>query len=591
MIGDAYFQLRDSLSESIGLLRDQAEMLGTGVEELMVLDNVRASLTEPFVFVVVGEVNVGKSSFLNALFGREFSPSGIVPTTDKILFFKHGETQATVPVTPTLDEVHIPCEFLRDFHIVDTPGTNSIQDEHQQITERFIPAADLVIFVFSATNPWGASAWQFLERVHREWLRNVIFVLQQCDLRTHDEVQVITDYMRQLCRQRFGCEFPIFPVSAKTVIEARGHPTDAARTTGGFAPLEKHISASVTGTDARHAKLIGALNLVKKSLGRVKERLLESHEAAQRRSTQVQELATERELQIERTLQKIRPAINATERDYHESAIRVANLAAETLSTRRAFHGPPPDAEGDDEADDEEEDRNRQQPSLDHRLYLDLQHHNSDRWRQVALILDEDVRQFERFLLVRGASSLPAGVPALEPASNEARQDLRRHFTGRVGGAIRRFVIGLHLDETIEPGLRKAARRARMVPRLTAPVIIGAFACFYFDGWRSAAAVTVSGLLCLLAFYILTKVVLNATKRQLIEKLEGSANRLHELLTEHVNQDVEAAFAPFEGLLNTAVEITRAREKNLEDRIASLAELEARFHELNGRLRAAAAGA
>lgn len=584
MIGDDYFQLRDRLSDAISALANQAETLGATVEELMILDNVRASLAEPFVFIVVGEVNVGKSSFLNALFGQDFSPSGIVPTTEKILFFKHGETQVAHPVTPTLDEVRIPCDFLRDFHIVDTPGTNSIQDEHQQITERFIPAADLVIFVFSASNPWGASAWQFLERVHREWLRNVVFVLQQCDLRTPDEVQVITDYMRQLCQQRFGREFPIFPVSAKLAIEARGAHAPEARQISGFPILEKHISAAVTGTEARLGKLRAALGLAQKSLRRLKERLQESTESAQRRSATVQELATERELQAERTMQKIRPAINATERDYHESAIRVANLAAETLSTRRAFQGSSLDE--DDFGEDETQESRKPPPSLDHRLFQDLQHHNSDRWRQVAMILDEDVRQFDRFLQVKGGPAMPAGAPLRELASDEARLDLRRHFTARVDAAIRRFVVDLKLDESIEPGLRKAARRARMLPRLILPVLIGTGAALYFDNWRSAAAVAGAGLLALLALYILTRVALNDTKRRLIEKLEGSSNRLHELLTAHVSQEVEAAFAPFGSILQPAVEITREREKTLVERVSSLAVLEARFEELAARLRA-----
>ncbi len=575
MIGDDYFKLRDSLSLALGDLRIEAETLGASLEELMILDNIRASLTEPFVFIVVGEVNVGKSSFLNALFGQDFSPSGIVPTTEKILFFKHGDEHATLPVTPTLDEVHIPCEFLRDFHIVDTPGTNSIQDEHQQITERFIPAADLVIFVFSATNPWGASAWQFLERVRREWLRNVIFVLQQCDLRTNDEVQVITDYMRQLCRQRFGCEFPIFPVSAKLANEAD------ARAGSGFPALEQHISQAVTGTAGRFAKLRSAQTLTQKSLSRLHERLLESTEAAQRRSVIIQELVTESDLQTERTLQKIRPAINATERDYHESAIRVANLAAETLSTKRAFQGPP----ADEDSDDREQ---PPQPSLDHRLFQDLQHHNSDRWRQVSMILDEDVKQLERFLSAKGSPAFPSGMPLYQPASDEAHLDLRRHFTARVDGAIRRFVIDLDLDNTIEPGLLRAARRARMVPRLIVPIVLGAFAAFFFDGWKSGAAVAGAGLLCLLAFYILTKVALNNTRRQLIDKLEASSNRLYDLLTAHVTEDVEAAFAPFRKLLEPAAQITRNREKKLEERLASLTGLLSRFETLGARLRTAA---
>ena len=76
--------------------------------------------------------------------------------------------------------------------------------------------ADLVIFVFSAMNPWGASAWQFFEKVHSFWMRNVIFVLQQCDLREPEEIQTITAYMNQLSRQRFNREFPTFAVSAWT---------------------------------------------------------------------------------------------------------------------------------------------------------------------------------------------------------------------------------------------------------------------------------------------------------------------------------------------------------------------------------------
>ena len=580
MIGDDYFQLRSQLSSAITDLRAQAENHGVDLDSLLILDNVQASLKEPFVFVVVGEVNVGKSTFLNALFGQDFSRTGIIPTTDKILFFKHGETVATVPVTPTLDEVHIPCDFLKDFHIVDTPGTNSIQDEHQQITERFVPVADLVIFVFSASNPWGASAWQFLEKVHRQWMRNVVFVLQQCDLRTPEEIQVITDYMRQLTQQRFGREFPLFPVSAKRAYLARSSGVDPEKlmTESGFPALEQHISAAVTNTAARRTKLLTALNLARKSLEDLKVTVHTSHDAARRRASVLQELITERELQMDRTLHKIEPAVDATVRDYHDSAIRVASLASETLSTRSAFRGHPEDEE-------EELDIRQAPPSLDHRLFQDLQHHNSDRWRQVALILDEDVHQFERYMLSAGGSSFPTGTALLEPAPEEYHLELRRHFTARVDSAIRRFVVGLDLDQSIEPGLKKAAARARVVPRLVAPVLIATALAFWFMGGISAAAVAGAGLLCLLAFYLMTKAALNATRRDLIDKLDASSTQLHDLLSKHVTEEVETAFGKFQDLLLPAGKATAEREQNLEHHTASLAELEARFETLHKSLR------
>lgn len=580
MIGDDYFQLRSQLSSAITDLRAQAENHGVDLDSLLILDNVQASLKEPFVFVVVGEVNVGKSTFLNALFGQDFSRTGIIPTTDKILFFKHGETVATVPVTPTLDEVHIPCDFLKDFHIVDTPGTNSIQDEHQQITERFVPVADLVIFVFSASNPWGASAWQFLEKVHRQWMRNVVFVLQQCDLRTPEEIQVITDYMRQLTQQRFGREFPLFPVSAKRAYLARSSGVDPEKlmAESGFPALEQHISAAVTNTAARRTKLLTALNLARKSLEDLKVTVHTSHDAARRRASVLQELITERELQMDRTLHKIEPAVDATVRDYHDSAIRVASLASETLSTRSAFRGLPEDEE-------EELDIRQAPPSLDHRLFQDLQHHNSDRWRQVALILDEDVHQFERYMLSAGGSSFPTGTALLEPAPEEYHLELRRHFTARVDSAIRRFVVGLDLDQSIEPGLKKAAARARVVPRLVAPVLIATALAFWFMGGISAAAVAGAGLLCLLAFYLMTKAALNATRRDLIDKLDASSTQLHDLLSKHVTEEVETAFGKFQDLLLPAGKATAEREQNLEHHTASLAELEARFETLHKSLR------
>ncbi|MBK7009342.1 MAG: dynamin family protein [Saprospiraceae bacterium] len=34
-----------------------------------------------------------------------------------------------------------------------TPGTNTIVAHHQEITEKFIPYSDLIVFVFEAKNP------------------------------------------------------------------------------------------------------------------------------------------------------------------------------------------------------------------------------------------------------------------------------------------------------------------------------------------------------------------------------------------------------------------------------------------------------
>ncbi|RQH24196.1 hypothetical protein D5R40_30035 [Okeania hirsuta] len=38
--------------------------------------------------------------------------------------------------------------MLRKISIVDTPGTNTISEHHQEITERLFLRSDLIVFVF-----------------------------------------------------------------------------------------------------------------------------------------------------------------------------------------------------------------------------------------------------------------------------------------------------------------------------------------------------------------------------------------------------------------------------------------------------------
>lgn len=546
MIGDDYFELRSSIGTDLLALAAAVREAGGDDESAAIIDNLIASLKEPFIFVVVGEVNVGKSTFLNALFGQDFSQTGVMPTTDKILFFKHGAEHCIVPVTPTLDEVQAPVDFLRDFHIVDTPGTNSIENEHQQITERFVPIADLVIFVFSAMNPWGASAWQFLEKVHRDWMRHVVFVLQQSDLRSPEEIQVITDYMGQLTRQRFDRDFPLFPVSGKKAILARGAGIDHERMhrDSGFHALEAHISSLVRHHAARLTKLAGTVRLARQILEQLRTRFATAMQNVRRKATVLQELQTERELQVDRTLKKIFPALDATERDYQESILRVAGLASDALTTRRAFQR---------KAATEDETPEERHQSLDHRLFQELQHRTGDRWRQVALVLEEDVHQFERFLFAQGRGVLfPTDVSLPVHDYDADESDLRRRFGTHVDSSLRRFVIGLKLDEDIEPGLENARRTARWIPRLIAPVLVITGVCGWLDGLAGGGIAAGAGGLLMAVVYLLTQVRLSRARNAILDKLEQSSITLREMLSKQVTDDVTRIFAKFLDTLNPA---------------------------------------
>src|SRR3954470_4510153 len=221
MIADNYLQVRSELETALGkLLRLTTEMRCNPAT----LDTIHGLLTdirEPLLFVVVGEVKAGKSSLLNALFGQEFARVDVLPATDRVYIFRHGAEEESVEVSPQLTERHLPIQFLQDFNVVDTPGTNTMVAEHQTITEGFVPRADVVLFVFSVTNPWSQSGWQLLDLVQKKWLKNIVFVLQQADLRAPAEIEVIHRHLHETALRKLGFSPPIFSVSARKALLAR----------------------------------------------------------------------------------------------------------------------------------------------------------------------------------------------------------------------------------------------------------------------------------------------------------------------------------------------------------------------------------
>lgn len=575
MIGDAYFDLREQLGTDLFKLAQLVPTHGGSADDSQILSNLIASLNDPFVFVVAGEVNVGKSTFLNALFGAEFSRTGVMPTTDKIKFFKHGPVHATVPVGPTIDEVRVPLDFLKNYHVVDTPGTNSIEHEHQQITERFVPIADLVVFVFSAMNPWGASAWQFLEKVHRQWMKHVIFVLQQCDLRTPEEIQVITDYMRQLSQQRFGREFPLFPISGKKAYLARTSGLDADRLLkeSGFLDLEHHIDDVVTKHPNRLAKFGSALRIARQVLDKLIDENTARLEDLLKHRLLIDEMQAERGVQAQRTQAKFEVAIQTTGHDYADAAGHMADTVDQCLAMKAAFGAMREDT--------------RMPQNLDHRLYQELMTRAGERWHQMATVLEDDFKRFENYMSHhwRGELYLSElrGKDDVEPASEEAR----RRFIAKIDSTLRRFVLGLKIQETLAPGLVKSRKQARRLPWLMVPLLLGSGAAFYWMDWQAGAVGLGGTLLIALLLLLLLRSGLRHTRRKLAEQFDTARESLREMLRTQVVDETEHAFGLFSRILLPARQALEEDEIQCSARTAELQDLRESFVRLAGHMQEA----
>lgn len=273
--GERYFSIRRRIADVVKSILELARDTGTDLGDRLSYTAFEKDLGSPFLFVVCGEVNAGKSTLINGLFGRELCKVNILPETDRVIWYRHGAPPRDIQSTDFLEERYRPIEFLRDFNLIDTPGTNSIVKGHQQITERFIPVADLIFFVFPVTNPWGAATWNLISSLPAESLHHVAFIVQQADQRDAADIKVILEHMADLSVKRIGIAPRIFAVSGKTAFEAKrsGAFGEKDYQRSGFPALEEFIGQRVCDSPERRNALQTWRNNASSALRQIEDRI------------------------------------------------------------------------------------------------------------------------------------------------------------------------------------------------------------------------------------------------------------------------------------------------------------------------------
>ena len=245
--------------------------------ERAVSDVTNKLASERFYLTVVGQFSRGKSTLMNAILGKDYLPSGIVPTTSAITAVSYGSREKVVLRRPhsnlsseirieqladfvtekinpgnrdriEMAEVQVPVEILqRGFFLVDTPGLGSAVQENTATTLEFLPSADAIVFVTSCDAPLTSTELGYL-RECRSSVRQLFLVVNKMDLVPDADRTTVVGFVESTIREELGgaAVLRVYRVSARDALAARFAGDQAKLESSGLLELEAEIVAYLT---------------------------------------------------------------------------------------------------------------------------------------------------------------------------------------------------------------------------------------------------------------------------------------------------------------------------------------------------------
>ncbi len=328
---------------------------------------LRDELDRPLLLAILGEFNAGKSTLVNAFVGADVAPTGILPTTATLNLLRGGAERRVRVVRKDgttregdwddlkrllgdaeaegaiIDHVEIvlPSELLERVWILDTPGSNAPNQEHEALAREAMRRADAALFVFDAAQAGKASEGRVLDNV-RAGKRTVVAALNKVDrLKPEQLAEVRAVLARDM--PEIG-PHPV-TISARAALRAKVQEDEAAFHQSGFPALLERLEADVFSQSRalkRRACAGRLLALLRDALATEEEAALayESRRAALRKTEEhLAGVALQAQTAIDRAIDDLE---SRQERAFEEAAAEVLSFVRPRTS-RFATHGADPE--------------------------------------------------------------------------------------------------------------------------------------------------------------------------------------------------------------------------------------------------------
>jgi energy-coupling factor transporter ATP-binding protein EcfA2 len=221
------------------------------------------SLDAPLLVLLLGPTGAGKSSLLNALAGFRASPAGVMrPTTREVVVAARPEARAGLmaeggPLVSLAGERLAFVEFAsmpEGIALIDSPDVDSIEHANRELTDRLAEAADLGIFVTTATRYADRVPWDVLGRARDRGLPLMVVVNRMPD-DAADRAAVLEDIDRLLAEAGIQVE----GLELVPVLEGSLDPSIDGLAAASVAKIRERIDALGEDRDARRELAARAL--------------------------------------------------------------------------------------------------------------------------------------------------------------------------------------------------------------------------------------------------------------------------------------------------------------------------------------------
>jgi GTP-binding protein EngB required for normal cell division len=218
----------------------------------------------PYLMVLMGPFNSGKSSIINAMLGDDdLLPIGPVPTTDRITMLRYGDEAQRVR-SGEVDTVFYPSPLLQKVSFVDTPGLESVFQTHEEQTRRFLHRSDAVLLVMLATQAMTARNMEYLQ-ILKDYGKTVIIILNQIDLLSPEEAETVRAYVLEQSRDFLGYKPEVWMISARRGLEARhedGMVDEEMWAASGLSQIEDYVDRQLGDAARMRQKLQTPLQIM-----------------------------------------------------------------------------------------------------------------------------------------------------------------------------------------------------------------------------------------------------------------------------------------------------------------------------------------